>query len=64
MRKKHTKQWELQAEVNSVSEYAKQGKDTKKQERDGGDKLSGWKLECLEPKKSGKLAEEFLRVTY
>jgi len=37
----------------------------RERKRDGGDKLPGWKLvERLEPKKSGKLAEEFLCVTY
>lgn len=43
MEREQTKQWEPQTEVNSVSEYAKQGKDTQKKrekEREGRDKHS------------------------
>lgn len=44
--KKHTKQWELQAEVNSVSKYAKQGKDTKTREKERWRGQTPWLETC------------------
>lgn len=64
--RKHTKQWELQAEVNSVVRICKTREEHKKKRgRRKGQTFSGWKvIECLEPKGSVKLGKEFLHVTY